>query len=76
MIESTRKYAHYPGGHPEGYPDGMKNLFMNVYDFIRSGEDPKKQKPDFPTFEDGHWENIIVEAVQKSDENKQWVDIK
>lgn len=75
LDESVRKYAHYPGGHPEGYPDGLKNLFMNVYDFIRSGKDPRKVKPDFPIFEDGHWENLIVEAVLKSNNTKQWVTV-
>jgi predicted dehydrogenase len=76
LKDSARRYAHYPGGHPEGYPDGPKNLFMTVYDFIRSGKDPRKQKPDFPTFEDGHWENRIVEAVLKSNNTKKWVDVR
>ena len=26
----AKEYAHYPGGHPEAYPDGPKNLFRNV----------------------------------------------
>jgi predicted dehydrogenase len=75
LDESVRKYAHYPGGHPEGYPDGLKNLFMNVYDFVKNGKDPRKVKPDFPIFEDGHWENLIVEAVLKSNNTKQWVTV-
>ncbi len=70
----VRKYAHYPGGHPEGYPDGPKNLFMNVYEFIRSGKDPRKGC-DFPTFADGHRENRIVEAVLSSNRRKRWVTI-
>ena len=75
LAESARSYAHYPGGHPEGYPDGPKNLFRNVYDFIRSGQDPRRSKPEFPTFEDGHWENRIVEAVLKSNKKKAWVKV-
>ncbi len=75
LDETARKYAHYPGGHPEGYPDGPKNLFMNVYNFIRAGKDPRKDQPDFPTFADGHWENKIIEAVLKSNEAKKWVEI-
>jgi len=71
----VRRYAHYPGGHPEGYPDGPKNLFMNVYEFIRSGKDPRKHRPDFPTFFDGHWENKIVDAVLKSHKLKRWIDV-
>jgi len=75
LDEGARKYAHYPGGHPEGYPDGAMNLFMNVYDFIRSGKDPRKDAPDFPTFADGHWENKVVDAVLKSHKTKRWVAV-
>ncbi len=73
---AVRRYVHYPGGHPEGYPDGPKNLFMNVYDFIRSGRDPRKARPDFPTFADGHWENRLAEAVLRSNKTRQWVNVK
>lgn len=72
MHESVRKYAHYPGGHPEGYSDGPKNLFMNVYQAIREGG---TSTPDFPTFRDGHWENLIVEAVLKSNKSRTWVNV-
>ncbi|MDP4192775.1 MAG: Gfo/Idh/MocA family oxidoreductase [Bacteroidota bacterium] len=75
LSESARKYAHYPGGHPEGYADGLKNLFMNVYDFIRLGKDPIVEKADFPTFEDGYNEIQIVEAVIISNQEKRWVDV-
>jgi predicted dehydrogenase len=71
----ARKYAHYPGGHPEGYPDGPMNLFINVYDFIREGKDPRKHAPDFPTFADGHLENKIVDAVLKSNRSRKWVEV-
>ena len=75
ISEEARKFAHYPGGHPEGYPDGLKNLFMSVYNFIRDGKDPMKDKPDFPTFEDGHLENKIVEAILKSSKEQKWVEV-
>ena len=75
LDDEAKRYAHYPGGHPEGYPDGPKNLFINVYDFIRSGKDPINDEKDFPTFEDGHWENKIVEAVLKSNKKQKWVDV-
>lgn len=75
LDENARRYAHYPGGHPEGYPDGPKNLFMNVYDFIRQGKDPLKDKADFPTFEDGHQENKIVEAILKSHKEEKWIEV-
>jgi predicted dehydrogenase len=75
LSPEARAYAHYPGGHPEGFPDGLKNMFMNVYDFIRSGRDPRSDLPNFPTFADGHVENRVVEAVLKSNRKKQWVTV-
>jgi predicted dehydrogenase len=76
LDEKVRQYAHYPGGHPEGYPDGPKNLFMKVYDFIRQGSDPLRDETEFPTFADGHWENLIIEAILKSNKSKKWVEVK
>ncbi len=69
---AARRYAHYPGGHPEGYPDGPKNLFIDVYDFIREKKDPRKHRVPFPTFEDGHRENCVVEAVLRSNTTRRW----
>ncbi|HEX2982570.1 MAG TPA: Gfo/Idh/MocA family oxidoreductase [Ignavibacteriales bacterium] len=71
----ARRYAHYPGGHPEGYPDGPKNMFANVYNFILAGKDPLKDAKDFPTFEDGHIENKIVEAILKSSRTEKWTEV-
>jgi len=46
----ARRFAHFPGGHPEGYPDGLKNLFIEFYNFIRSGGNPIRYQPVSPTF--------------------------
>ena len=76
LAESARKYAHYPGGHPEGYPVGLKNLFINVYDFIREKRDPVREKTDFPTFADGHKENLVIEAVLRSNTKQRWEKVR
>jgi len=75
LDENARQYAHYPGGHPEGYPDGPKNMFLKVYDFIRSGKNPLSDKMEFPTFADGHLEILIVEAVLKSHREQRWIEV-
>jgi predicted dehydrogenase len=67
----AREYAHYPGGHNEGYPDGPKNLFRNVYGFI-AGTRPGG---DFSTFLDGHNEIAICDAALKSSRERRWVDV-
>ena len=73
LHEAAREYAHYPGGHPEAYPDGPKNLFRNVYRAVAKGQMPSD--PDWSTFEDGHKEVAICEAVLSSHKNQQWTDV-
>ena len=71
----ARSYAHYPGGHPEGYPDGPRNLFRNLYRYIEAGKKPGTDAADFPTFDDGHSEVRIVEAVLRSHESQRWIEV-
>ena len=71
----AKPYAHYPGGHPEGYPDGPKNFFRNFYQWVGEGKIPAKGQADFATFEDGHCEILICEAILKSAKQKKWVKV-
>jgi predicted dehydrogenase len=71
----AKPYAHYPGGHPEGYPDGPKNFFRNFYHWVAEGKVPRQGEADFATFEDGHYEILICEAILKSAKQKQWVKV-
>jgi predicted dehydrogenase len=71
----ARGYAHYPGGHPEGYPEGPRNLFGNLYRYIAAGKVPGRDPADFPTFEDGDVEVRIVEAVLESHARQTWVPV-
>ena len=76
LAPEARKYMHTPGGHPEGYPDGLKNFVRNFYAYVAEGKKPRKDPPDFPTFDDGHNEIVMVEAVLESQKKKAWVDVK
>jgi predicted dehydrogenase len=71
---SAREYAHYPGGHPEGYPDGPKNLFRNFYRALEKGGSMPAE-PDWSTFEDGHKEMAICDAVLASHRQQAWVEV-
>lgn len=75
LTERARAFAHYPGGHIEGYPDGFKNLVARFYAFIRDGRDPQKDAADFPTFEDGHRAALVVDAILESARNRAWVNV-
>ncbi len=75
LSSAARANTTYPGGHPEGYPDGLKNFMASFYGFVLSGKDFRSEKPDFPTFADGHAEIALVEAVLESSDKKTWVDV-
>lgn len=72
----AKALAHYPGGHPEGYPDGLRNFVDQVYTYIGEGKRPGKDPTPFSTFVDGHHEILIVEAVLESHRKKEWVKVK
>lgn len=72
LSEKSRSFVHYPGGHEEGWPDALKNLFIDFYGHIQN---PEKDTFEYATFEDGHRIMKIIEAVLKSHETKQWVSI-
>lgn len=71
VYEEAREYAHYPGGHTEGYPTGPKNVFRNVYGHI-AGE---RKGGDYPTFIDGHNAIAICDAIVDSNKQKAWLDV-
>jgi predicted dehydrogenase len=70
---SARGISSYPGGHNEGFPDTFKQLFRSFYGYIAAG-DFSAPSP-FPTFEDGHREILLCEAVLRSHRERRWVSI-
>lgn len=70
--DTSRRYINYPGGHNEGYPDTFKQCFRAFYDAIASGG---SVTPMYPTFEDGHYEIVLCEAMLKSHREQQWITL-
>jgi predicted dehydrogenase len=67
----AQAYCFYPGGHPEAYPDGLKNFLWRVYSHIA---EPRPQV-DFSTFADGHHEAKLVDAILESARGGKWVKV-
>lgn len=68
--------SHYPGGHVEGLADTFKQLDLAVYRWVKASEgraDPAA--PTFPTFEDGHREALVCEAIARSASEGAWVAV-
>jgi predicted dehydrogenase len=70
---NVRRFANFPGGHNEGFPDTFKQLFRAVYEYIDAG-DWQAPRP-FPTFADGHREVVLCEAILQSHREKRWVAV-
>lgn len=70
MSPETRRYAVYPGGHAEGYPDTFVQLFRVFYEYIAAGDWKAPRK--FPTFATGHDEMLLCDAILKSSQTKSW----
>lgn len=65
--------ASYPGGHNEGFADTFKQLFRAFYDHVQNPT--HNGSPTFPTFEDGHRELVLGEAILRSSREARWVSV-
>lgn len=72
LAPGAAAYAGYPGGHAEGFPDTFKQLYRAIYADIEHG---KSAAPLYATFEDGHREVRIGEAILTSHRERRWVDV-
>jgi predicted dehydrogenase len=75
MSASARPSARYPGGHGEGFPDSHTHCARTIYEYIRDERFKKGEKPPFPTFEDGHTEMLLCDAILESNRKKKWINI-
>ncbi len=62
-----------PGGHVEGFADTFKSIFRAIYTQVAAGGAP--EHPGYPTFEDGHDEMLVGDAVAESARTGRWVDV-
>ena len=69
----ARAGTSLPGGHAEGFQETFKELHRTVYRAVGAGVPP--EEPDYPTFEDGHVELLLGEAIAKSASERRWVDV-
>ena len=69
----ARTTTSLPAGHAEGFADTFKELYRAVYGAVAAGAPP--EEPDYPTFRAGHVENVIAEAVGRSNREERWVEV-
>ena len=75
LDKAVLPYTHLAKGHPEGWNDAEVSAVFAYYDFIRKGGRPGIDAADFATFQDGHEEVKLVEAIVESGKSRSWVKV-
>jgi predicted dehydrogenase len=65
------RFINYPGGHNEGFPDTFKQLYRAIYEHVVTGQ----RGMVYPTFEDGHREIALCDAIARSAREERWVKV-
>jgi predicted dehydrogenase len=65
--------THLPVAHAEGFADTFRELYRAVYADVARGA--PAAEPDYPTFRAGHVENVLADAVARSNRERRWVDV-
>jgi predicted dehydrogenase len=65
--------THLPVAHAEGFADTFRELYRAVYDDVARGG--PSDDPDYPTFRDGHVQNVLGETVALSNRERRWVEV-
>jgi predicted dehydrogenase len=65
--------ASLPGGHVEGFADSFFALFRQVYGDVAAGK--RAPQSTYASFDDGHHEMLIFDAVLKSAKTGTWVNV-
>ena len=73
MHPAAAARTHLPAAHAEGYADTFRELYRAVYADVTRGE--PAAEPEYPTFRDGHVENVIGDAVSLSNRERRWVEV-
>ncbi len=73
MNETGTQAASLPGGHVEGFGDTFHALFGAIYQAVLAGRAP--DRPLYATFEDGHHEMAVCDAIARSAREGRWVDV-
>jgi predicted dehydrogenase len=73
MHDAAAARTHLPVAHAEGFADTFRELYRAVYADVAHGG--ASADPDYPTFADGHVENVLCDAISLSNRERRWVEV-
>lgn len=72
MSDLAGGFTNYPGGHNEGFPDTFKQCFRAFYDSVADGGSAQRL---YPSFEEGHKEVELCDAMLLSHQKERWITV-
>jgi predicted dehydrogenase len=73
MHPGAAAHTHLRVAHAEGFADTLRELYRAVYaDVARGGP---SAEPAYPTFRDGHVENVLCDAIALSNRERRWTEV-
>ena len=72
LHDLPRRFSAYPGGHNEGFPDTFKQCFRAFYDAVAGDGSVERL---YPSFEEGHTEIVLCDAILQSHREARWITI-
>jgi len=72
---AAARLAHFPAGHQEGWPDALRNLFLDFYDAVDARRRDEPYEPTFASFSEAARVQATVEAVVRSSATAGWIDV-
>ena len=72
MHDLPGRFTNFPAGHNEGYPDTFKQCFRAFYEAVEGGDSGERL---YPSFEEGHKEIVLCDAILQSHREARWITI-
>jgi len=76
LYPEAQAIAAPPSWGQDGFSESFRQLFDAVYRYIREGKYLQNVEPDFATFEDGHYVELILQGMMNSVKEERWQRIK
>jgi predicted dehydrogenase len=73
MHPGAAAHTLLPVAHAEGFADTFRELYRAVYADVARGH--PSPEPEYPTFRDGHIENVLCDAIAESNRERRWVEV-
>jgi predicted dehydrogenase len=76
LAPRAARLARLPAGHPEGWCDALRNVFVDFYSVVRARQAGEEPDTDVCSFREGDASVRLVEAVMTSHREERWTAVR